>query len=56
MKLIDTGVAAYILKVSVRRVQQFVAQGVLTNHGKAKRIVLDLAEVSAHAARRHSRD
>ena len=56
MTLIDTAMAALVLGVTVRRVQQFVAQGDLTNHGNARQIRLDLQEVSTHAARRHTAD
>ncbi len=52
MTLIDTAMAAVVLGVTARRVQQFVAQGDLTNHGDARHIRLDLDEVSARAARR----
>ena len=54
MTLIDTSLAAYVLRVTTRRVRQFVAQGDLTNHGDARHIRLDLDEVSTYAARRQN--
>lgn len=54
--LIDTAMAAIVLQVTPRWIRDLVAQGVLTNHGNARRIRLDLREVSAHAARRHAKD
>lgn len=56
MTLIDTAMAAIVLQVTPRWIRDLVAQGVLTNHGNARRIRLDLREVSAHAARRHAKD
>lgn len=56
MTLIDTAMAAHVLRVTARRVRQFVAQGDLTNHGNARHIRLDLDEVSTYAAQRQHPD
>jgi hypothetical protein len=45
MTLVDTETAAIALGVTARRVRQLVAEGKLTNHGTARRILVDIAEL-----------
>lgn len=45
MTLVDSEVAAIMLRVTPRRIQQLVKDGCLTNHGTTRRIRLDLDEV-----------
>lgn len=51
MSLIDPEVAALLLRVTARRVQQLVKDGALTNHGTARKIRLRLDEVEAFRLR-----
>ena len=43
--LVDTETAAIALGVTARRIRQLVAEGKLTNHGTARRILVDIAEL-----------
>ena len=45
MTLVDTETAAIALGVTARRIRQLVAEGKLTNHGTARRILVDIAEL-----------
>ena len=45
LTLVDTDTAAIALGVTSRRIRQLVAEGKLTNHGTARRILVDIAEL-----------
>ena len=49
---VSSSAAAVALGVSDRRIRQLCADGTLTNHGTASRILLDLDEIEAHGTRR----
>lgn len=46
MTLIDTAMAAVVLQSSERRVRRLVDRGVLTNHGKPRKMLVDLGEIN----------
>jgi argininosuccinate lyase len=46
MTLIDTEMAATMLRCSARHVRALVARGVLLNHGTAKRVLLSLESLT----------
>lgn len=45
MKLIDSATAAVALSVTERTIRRMVASGKLANHGTARRILIDLADL-----------
>jgi hypothetical protein len=49
VKLINSAMAAVILGVTPRRIQQLVQDGTLTNRGEPRRIRLSVDEVSDFA-------
>ena len=51
VNLIDSEVAALMLQVTPRRVQQLVKDGELQNHGTPRRILLLLDEVESFRLR-----
>lgn len=48
MTLIDTAMAAVVLQSSERRVRRLVERGLLINHGTARKVRVDLAEINQH--------
>lgn len=46
MTLIDTAMAAVVLQSSERRVRRLVERGLLINHGTARKVRVDLAEIN----------
>ena len=48
--LVDTETAALAAQVTPRTIRRWVADGALTNHGTARRVMVDLDEVLDKAA------